>query len=51
MHKYLLTTSTLGFINNSILGAVFLFSSIARADSTATGYSPFIELSTILSPE
>jgi hypothetical protein len=46
MHKYLLTTSTLGFINSSILGAVLLSSSIVKAENTAVQYSPTIELST-----
>lgn len=46
MHKYLLTTSTLGFINSSILGAVLLSSSIVKAENTTVQYSPTIELST-----
>lgn len=45
MLKKLLTTTTLGFINTSILGAVLLSSPAAKADMVE-GYSPTFEVST-----
>ena len=45
MLKQLLTTTTLGFINTSILSAVLLSSPAAKAD-IVEGYSPTFEVST-----